>query len=64
METHNSFRSDCFLPVLFSVPIIVISGDDQLETRQEALEAGADAFLQKPFSLEQVAQLLIHFGVL
>lgn len=37
-----------------NVPIIVISARDEIEDKIEALDAGADDFLTKPFSVEEL----------
>jgi len=40
--------------------VIVMSGDDSEQSREEAREAGADAFLGKPFGKEEVAALVVQ----
>lgn len=42
----------------FTVPVIVLSGDSSIRTRQQVKELGAVAYLTKPFRLEDVVQLL------
>lgn len=49
----QTIRSD---PALQHVKIIVVSGAVNREDVQKLLDAGADDFLQKPFSIEQLVQ--------
>ncbi len=45
-------------PRLAKIPVIVVSSDDQPETRQQALREGARAFLTKPVSVETLDEVL------
>ncbi|HXI11249.1 MAG TPA: response regulator [Thermoanaerobaculia bacterium] len=38
--------------------VILITGDDSTETRESTAQAGADQFLGKPFSREQIVDLV------
>lgn len=49
------FRGD---PKLESIKILAISGFDVAQTRQEALDAGADDFLGKPFDVGDLTKKL------
>jgi DNA-binding response OmpR family regulator len=40
--------------------VIVMSGDDSEQSREQARQAGADAFLAKPFGKEEVAALVVQ----
>jgi CheY-like chemotaxis protein len=40
-------------PRLREIPVIVVTADSGLETRQEAMSAGADDFLTKPVRFEE-----------
>lgn len=51
-------------PRLVNVPVVVITSDDQAETQQRALDAGADAVLLKPASLAEIEKALKEVGAL
>ena len=51
-------------PRLMKVPTIVISSDDQLETKRRVLDGGAQAMIIKPASLIQLESALKKAGVL
>jgi len=51
-------------PRLMKVPVVVITSDDQTETQQRALDAGANIVLLKPASLEEIEKALETVGVL
>jgi chemosensory pili system protein ChpA (sensor histidine kinase/response regulator) len=50
----------------FQIPIVVVSGRDAHGNRDRALQAGADVFIQKPWSdnelLATIAELLAETG--
>ncbi|MBM2842857.1 MAG: PleD family two-component system response regulator [Anaerolineales bacterium] len=48
-------------PALSKTPVVVISALAAAEDRQAALEAGADAFLAKPFTMEELTQAIGPF---
>ena len=59
-EILETIRSE---PVLRSLPVIAMSGHSDALQAQRAREAGADAFLAKPFSVDQLtAQLRSVLG--
>ena len=41
-----------------NIPVIVFSASGSTEKRDEALDAGADAFLLKPFSITQLTEIV------
>jgi len=43
---------------LGQVPMILMSGDNDVQVREEALAKGANAFLLKPFSKKQLRELV------
>jgi CheY-like chemotaxis protein len=43
-------------PRLFSVPVVVITSDDQPETRQKVMQLGAQAMLIKPVTLDALEE--------
>ena len=51
-------------PRLLSVPVVVITSDDQPETRARVMEGGANAMLIKPATLETLEQNLKNIGVM
>jgi len=51
-------------PRLQRVPVVVITADEQPETRQQALQAGAQGFLVKPITLDVLERELQRLGVL
>ncbi len=51
-------------PRLMKIPAIVITSDDQLETKKRALDGGAQALIIKPASLVQLEGALKKAGVL
>lgn len=59
LQVIRGLRSD---PFRAHTPIVFITANHQLSVRDRALEAGADAFLRKPFStsdlMETINQLL------
>ena len=50
-------------PRLMRVPVIVITSDDQPETRKRVMKGGAQAMLIKPVSLMQLEDALMSAGV-
>jgi len=48
-------------PALARTPVVVISALAAAEDRQAALDAGADAFLRKPFTMEELALAIAPF---
>jgi CheY-like chemotaxis protein len=51
-------------PRLMKVPVIVITSDDQPETRQHVMRGGAQAVVIKPVTLEILEGALKKAGVL
>jgi CheY-like chemotaxis protein len=51
-------------PRLRKVPVVVITSDDQPETRQRVLRGGAQAFLIKPASIDALEGAMKKSGVL
>ncbi|MBI5838550.1 MAG: response regulator [Chloroflexi bacterium] len=51
-------------PRLMKVPVIVITSDDQPETRQRVLRGGAQAILIKPATIDLLEDALKKAGVL
>jgi CheY-like chemotaxis protein len=45
------------------IPVVVVTGNDKPETRQEAIKLGAADFLVKPVDLEKLAKLLADLSV-
>ena len=45
-------------PRLMKVPVVVITSDDQPETKQRVLDAGADVIMIKPVSLDELEKAL------
>ncbi len=43
------------MPALSTIPVIVVSGLDQAANEQKAIDAGANAYLQKPADEETLA---------
>ena len=48
-------------PALSQTPVVVISALAAAEDRRAALEAGADAFLPKPFTMEELTRAIGQF---
>jgi CheY-like chemotaxis protein len=51
-------------PRLMKVPVIVITSDDQPETRQRVLQGGAQAILIKPATIDSLEAALKKAGIL
>jgi CheY-like chemotaxis protein len=51
-------------PRLMKVPVIIVTSDDQPETRQRVLKGGAQAVLIKPATIEVLEDALKKMGVL
>jgi len=51
-------------PRLFRVPVIVITSDDQPETRQRVMKGGAQAVLIKPATIDALEAALNKAGIL
>lgn len=51
-------------PRLMKVPVIVITSDDQPETRQHVLKGGAQAMLVKPATLDALESAFQKAGIL
>ena len=41
-------------------PVVFITADNTPRVRRDAMQAGADAYLTKPFSTEDLAEILSH----
>lgn len=50
-------------PRLLSVPVVIISSDDQPETRENAMKGGAQIFIVKPATLDQIEAALGELGI-
>ncbi len=50
-------------PRLIHVPVVVVTSDDQPETRTRVLRGGANAMIIKPATLESLEDNLRKFGV-
>jgi len=51
-------------PRLMKIPVIVITSDDQPETRQSVMKRGAQAMLIKPATIDALENALKRSGVL
>ena len=51
-------------PRLAAVPVVVITSDDQLETKQRVMEGGASALLIKPATLDALEGALKRANIL
>jgi CheY-like chemotaxis protein len=51
-------------PRLSAVPVVVVTSDDQPETRQRVLKGGAQAILIKPVPLDALEGILRKTGIL
>lgn len=51
-------------PQTADIPVIVVTGDDQQETRARALEEGAKAVLVKPVNMEALEEILRNLNLL
>jgi chemosensory pili system protein ChpA (sensor histidine kinase/response regulator) len=51
-------------PRLADVPVIVVTSDDQPETRQRVREIGAKQFVVKPIAMDQVDTILSGLGLI
>lgn len=51
-------------PRLMKVPVIVITSDDQPETRQHVLKGGAQAMIVKPATIDALESALKKAGIL
>ncbi|MEW6403493.1 MAG: response regulator [Chloroflexota bacterium] len=51
-------------PRLMQVPVIIITSDDQPETRQRVMRGGAQALLIKPATIDALEDALRRAGVL
>ncbi len=50
-------------PRLGSIPVIIITSDDQPETRQHLMSAGAQAMLIKPATIDALEDALNKIGI-
>lgn len=55
LDVLRALRSD---PVLSNVPVLFFTANHQLSVRDRALQAGADAFLRKPFSTRELIDMI------
>ena len=51
-------------PRLCKVPVFICTSDDQPQTRQQAIKAGATLFLLKPVTVDALEDVLIKVGFL
>ncbi|MBK7456291.1 MAG: hypothetical protein IPJ46_21985 [Anaerolineales bacterium] len=49
---------------MMKVPVIVITADDQPETRQQVLKGGAQAMLIKPATIDALESALKKAGII
>lgn len=50
-------------PELSAIPILMITSENTEERQNEAFEAGANAFIVKPFTREIIAETLNSLGI-
>ena len=55
IEICSEIKKD---PDKSNIPVIIFSASGSTEKRDEALKAGADAFLLKPFSITQLTEIV------
>ena len=55
IEICGEIKND---PDKSNIPVIIFSASGSTEKRDEALKAGADAFLLKPFSITQLTEVV------
>jgi DNA-binding response OmpR family regulator len=55
LEVLRELRAD---PELGGVPVVVVSAWQSLDEQRAALELGADAFLPKPFAVEELTNIV------
>ncbi len=48
-------------PITRKIPVIVITGDPKIETRDKVFELGADDFITKPFNIEDLIPRVRRF---
>ena len=58
LELIRRLRAD---PVLGRVPTVVVSALVKREEQAAAMDAGADAFIPKPFSVRQLRETIAHY---
>jgi len=51
-------------PRLLSTPVVIITSDDQPETREKALKQGASKVMYKPAEFDTVEKVLAEFGLI
>lgn len=61
LESSNIDNKEVIKKVALSVPIVMITTEGGLEKVQEALSAGANDYLKKPFTPEQLAEKVNPF---
>lgn len=57
MDLLRRIKSD---PALRDIPVIVLSGVDDMAIRRNAIDAGAVHFITKPFALADLKRLLVR----
>ena len=50
-------------PEFSAIPILMITSENSQERQDEAFEAGANAFIVKPFTREMIAETLTSLGI-
>ena len=58
IEICEEIKND---PDKSNIPVIIFSASGSTEKRDEALKAGADAFLLKPFSITQLTEIVTQY---
>ena len=58
IEICDEIKKD---PDKSNIPVIVFSASGSTEKRDEALKAGADAFLLKPFSITELTEIVTKY---
>jgi CheY-like chemotaxis protein len=58
LELIRRLRAD---PVFGRVPTVVVSALVKQEEQEAAMDAGADAFIPKPFSVRQLRETIAHY---